>query len=159
MDSALNFDFLDPGSLADGDLELVLVEKKGATRLRPEYSPSYSFAMRRPGDPTRRGGFSLRLGDSEFIERYAGHIGYGVEPAYRGRRYAARSCRLIMPLARRHGFEFLWITCNPDNWASRRSCELAGADYVETVPLPRDTDMYRAGERYKRRYRLDVRQA
>ncbi|NKB68378.1 MAG: GNAT family N-acetyltransferase [Candidatus Latescibacteria bacterium] len=153
----MKFDFLNPGLLREGDLQLDLVEKRAVSRLRPEYPPSYNFVMRSPGDRRQRGRFSLRLGDSDFIERYAGHIGYSVEQPFRGRRYAARSCRLIVPLARRHGFDYVWLTCNPDNWASRRSCELAGAQYVETVPLPRDTDMYRAGERYKRRYRLDVR--
>ena len=36
--------------------------------------------------------------------------------------------RLLLPLARRHGLQTVWITCNPDNWASRRTCELAGAE-------------------------------
>jgi predicted acetyltransferase len=49
----------------------------------------------------------------------------------------------------------VWITCNPDNWASRRTCELAGAELVEIVDLPEDNDMYRKGKRRKCRYRLE----
>jgi tagatose 1,6-diphosphate aldolase len=58
------------------------------------------------------------------------------------------------PLAWRAGLVPLWITCNPDNWASRRSCELAGAELVEVVPLPSGNDMFERGDREKCRYRL-----
>ena len=74
----------------------------------------------------RIGNISLRLGRTEFIERYAGHIGYGVDLAHRGHGYAARACRLVFPVAKRNGFTVLWITCNPENVASRRTCERAG---------------------------------
>jgi tagatose 1,6-diphosphate aldolase len=63
---------------------------------------------------------------------------------------------LLLPLARRHGLKDLWITCNPDNLASRRTCELAGAEFVEIVDLPANSGMYRRGDRQKCRYRLDL---
>jgi tagatose 1,6-diphosphate aldolase len=50
----------------------------------------------------------------------------------------------------------VWITCDPENTASRRTCELAGADFIEIIDLPPDIDMYQDGERQKCRYRLDV---
>lgn len=50
----------------------------------------------------------------------------------------------------------LWMTCSPDNLASRCTCELLGAVFVETVDLPEDIDMYREGERQKCRYRLQL---
>jgi tagatose 1,6-diphosphate aldolase len=61
---------------------------------------------------------------------------------------------LLLPLARRHGLEILWITCDPDNIASRRTCELAGLELVEIVDVPEHMDMYQRGERRKCRYRL-----
>ena len=79
-----------------------------------------------------------------------------MHPPHRGHRYAARSVRLLLPLARAHGFTTLWITCNPDNWPSRRTCELAGGTLVEIVDLPPDNDMYLEGERQKCRYRFDL---
>lgn len=87
---------------------------------------------------------------------YAGHIGYTVEPPHRGRRYAARSVALLVRLARRHEMSTLWITCDPDNAASRRTCELTGAELVEIVDVPRDDEIYREGSRQKCRYRLPV---
>ena len=50
----------------------------------------------------------------------------------------------------------LWVTCNPDNIASRRTCELAGGVLVEIVDLPEDIDMYQEGERRKCRYRFGM---
>jgi tagatose 1,6-diphosphate aldolase len=112
--------------------------------------------MTHVGQDEAIGSIELRIGNTERILMYLGHIGYGVSPPHRGHRYAARACRLLLPLARSHGFESLWITCNPDNLASRRTCEILGAKLVEIVELPRDTSIYAGFERQKCRYRLDL---
>ncbi len=149
------FEFHEPGKLVDGDLELVLIEKYPGDPAK-NYVPAYKFRMTLAGQDQEIGRIEFRAADTEHIVVYGGHIGYGVVPEYRGHRYAARSCRLLLPLARTHGLKTLWITCNPDNLASRRTCELAGARLVEVVDLPEDTDMYQRGERQKCRYRLDL---
>jgi tagatose 1,6-diphosphate aldolase len=115
-------------------------------RLRPEYSPPVVIA----------GSIGLRIGDSADLRMYLGHIGYNVYPAARGHHYAERACRLLTGLARRHGMQELWITCNPENAASRKTCERLGAVYIETVPLPTNHILYERGERKKCRYRLDL---
>jgi hypothetical protein len=33
----------------------------------------------------------MRIGSNPHIELYAGHVGYAVEPAHRGHRYASRT--------------------------------------------------------------------
>ena len=115
-------------------------------RLLPQYNPPVEMA----------GGVSLRVGNTRDIELYFGHIGYGVYPPARGHRYAERACRLLVPLARAHGLKELWITCNPDNIASRRTCERLGCTLVETVLLPSTNVLYQRGERQKCRYRLEL---
>jgi tagatose 1,6-diphosphate aldolase len=144
-------DLLDVPPLADGELELHLVERTLAERERNRV-PAYRFDLRVGDDKV--GSVSLRVGDSEYFELYAGHIGYGVELPYRGKRYAARACKLLFGLARMHGMKTVWITCNPENVASRRTCELVGGELVDIVDLPPDTDMYKEGERQKCRYRI-----
>jgi tagatose 1,6-diphosphate aldolase len=131
-------------------LELVLVEQYPGD---PPLSrvPVYKFEMRQAGAFEAIGQIELRVGDTQHIVMYAGHIGYGVDPAHRGHGYATRACRLLLPLARSHGITALWITCNPDNVASRKTLE-----YVETVDLPEGTDMYQKGARQKCRYRIDL---
>jgi GNAT superfamily N-acetyltransferase len=147
------FRFLDPGVLRDSELDLVLVETKPGDPSR-EWLPGYLFEMRVGG--RRAGGLNLRVGNTRKIVMYAGHIGYAVEPEHRGHHYAERACRLILPLAKAHGLDTIWITCNPDNMPSRRTCERLGAEMVEIVPLPEGDDQYQAGDREKC-YRLDLR--
>jgi tagatose 1,6-diphosphate aldolase len=148
------FEFLDPGELIDDDLELVLAYRFGGNPERG-FVPSYEFHMQRVGQNRRIGGLSLRVGDTEHII-YVGHIGYGVAKPYRGHHYAARATRLVLPLARAHGMTEVWITTDPDNWASRRTCEILGAQYVETVEVPPGDSLYGRGDRFKRRYRLAI---
>lgn len=142
----------DPGDLLDGDLRLVLAEGYPGDPVKA-WVPAYRFAMTVGHEKV--GDIELRLGATEFMVRFGGQIGYAVAERHRGRRLAARALRLLIPLARRHGFHRLWITCDPSNWASRRSCEIAGAQLVETADLPEDCDMYTRGDRQRCRYRLD----
>ena len=203
-----SFQFLDPGVLRDGELQLVAPHERWAASMLAatnhpmtlaldpgesrttrqdlaEYLavvpgghmpadpargrvPHYDFWMllhdapREPGGPpvappVRIGGtVTLRIGVTPAIELYYGHIGYHVYPAARGRHFAERACRLLLPLARRHGMRTLWITCNPANYASRRTCERLGMQYVETIPVPPTDPLYTRGEREKCRYRLDL---
>ena len=149
------FRFLDPGSPSDGELQLQLVALKPADPLK-NWVPAYEFEMRVPGSGGPVGKISLRARSTVFLEMYGGQIGYTVEPPHRGRHYAERAVRLLIPFIRRHGLKAVWITCNPENRASRRTCERLGAQFVEIVDLPPDCDMYLRGERRKCRYRLDL---
>ncbi|MXX04929.1 MAG: GNAT family N-acetyltransferase [Gemmatimonadetes bacterium] len=156
------FQFRNPGVLVDGDLRLRL---HGTLQgdARRGIVPEYIFDMVRADSPdkpdhpaTVMGRLTLRIGNTEHIEKYAGHIGYSVDPPYRGRRLAARSCLLILPLALAHGINPLWITCNPENAASRRTCEIIGSTLVETVPIPPSDPLYRWDTKWKCRYRVDL---
>ncbi|MEZ4732041.1 MAG: GNAT family N-acetyltransferase [Caldilineaceae bacterium] len=149
------FQFLDPGPLVDDELVLQLVERAPGD-LMNDVAPSYRFKMTRPDRAIEMGRIDLRVGNSHDLIMYAGHIGYRVHSAYRGHHFAARSVRLLVPLARAHKLGTLWITCNPDNWASRRSCELAGLELVEIVDIPPNIAMYYQGEHQKCRYRLGL---
>ncbi len=83
---------------------------------------------------------------------YAGHVGYNVDAAHRGQCYPAYACLELKPIALMHRFTELWITCDLDNWPSRRTCERLWADLIEIIDLPEGIDMYRDGERQKCRY-------
>lgn len=165
------FQFRDPGVLVDGDLRLRFhgtLQGEARRGIVPEYIfdmvradgrdrtyvPDRQDSLDRPA--TVMGRLTLRIGHTEHIEMYAGHIGYSVEPPYRGRRLAARSCLLVLPLARSHGINPLWITCNPENAASRRTCEIIGSTLVETVPIPPNDPLYRWDTKWKCRYRVDL---
>jgi tagatose 1,6-diphosphate aldolase len=149
------FKFQEPGPLVDADLELILTDiYSGNTSL--QRVPVYQFDMTLTRQGVIIGKIDLRVGNTPHILNYGGHIGYEVTPAQRGHHYAARSVRLLLPLARSHGLDTLWITCNPDNWASRRTCELAGFVFVEIVDLPEHSEMSEEDAQQKCRYRLKL---
>lgn len=147
--------FLDLERLRSEDLELVVSLLYPGDPPR-SYAPAYSFEMWLDEAPEPVGSIDLRLGNNEDTRLYFGNIGYEVFRPYRGRRLAARSLMLLLPLARRHGFAELWITCDPENPASRRTCELAGAVYVDEVEVPAGHELFDRGERRKSRYRLPL---
>lgn len=150
-----DFEFLDPGELSDGVVRLRLADKQPADPARG-WVPQYVFHIHSEASGDRAGELNLRIGNTERMLLFGGHIGYGVRPEYRGQRFAARAVRLVVPLAIRHGLREIWITCNPENIASRRTCEVVGAEFIEIVELPPDSDMYSEGERRKCRYRLSL---
>lgn len=148
-DTATDFSFLDPGPLVDGELRLELhlaTPGDGCGNV-----PIYHFKMM--VGSTEAGRIEFRAQTDRQIELYVGHIGYNVYPAYRGHHYAERACRLLLPLARLHGHKQLWITCNPDNHPSRRTCERLGAVLVELIAVPEE-QMTTWGECHKCRFQL-----
>ena len=151
--SKAGFEFYDPGELVDGELEVVLYHTMHGDPARKRL-PSYTFGMLVDGKPV--GGLTLRIGYTELISRYSGHIGYRVAPEHRGHHYAERSCRLLLPLFKAHGIDPVWITCNPDNIPSRRTCERLGAVLVEIVDVPEDNEHYKRGDTRMCRYRIDL---
>ena len=82
----------------------------------------------------------LRIGHNEGLY-YGGNIGYAVDEPFRGHRYAEKACRLLFKLARRHGMDYLIISCQPTNLPSRRTCERLGGKLLEIAELPPNNDM------------------
>jgi predicted acetyltransferase len=128
------FRFLDPGRLVDGNLELVLTRAE-CRDTRRGVVPQYEFDLRSTGTTLTMGLIKLRILLTDELKLYGGNLSYDVDEAYRGHRYAARGCRLLFPLAKRHGLTSLLITCAPDNAASQRTSELIGAQHVDTIEV------------------------
>lgn len=105
-------------------------------------------------DGTKVGYCDLRIGhnDKTYI---GGNIGYGIDETYRGHHYAARACALLIRQAKKHRMAYVIITCDPANYASARTCELAGGQYLETAPIPEDNEMYVEGKRQVMIWRFD----
>ena len=83
------------------------------------------------------GQISYRDGESRCVYYY-GHIGYHIDPPYRGRHFAYRACRLIRREIRLSGKTSAVITCDPDNEASRKTCIRLGCLYERTADVPED---------------------
>ena len=80
------------------------------------------------------GQLSYRDGESRCVY-YFGHIGYHIDPPYRGHHFAWRACMLIRNEIRLSGKASVVITCDPDNKASRKTCEALGCLWESEVPV------------------------
>jgi tagatose 1,6-diphosphate aldolase len=63
---------------------------------------------------------------------------------------------MIIPVAQHHGMQHLWITCQPDNVASRRTLERLGAECVGVVDVPADYPLDAGAVRQKMCFRLEL---
>jgi tagatose 1,6-diphosphate aldolase len=139
--------------LVDGDLMLRLREA-APSRPSERWAAGWTYDFVDVATGTKAGGIQLRFADTEELLFYGGHIGYDVDEGFRGRRFAARGVRLLLPIARQAGMTELWITCDPDNPASSRSIEIAGGEFVEVVDIPEYSRSHRKGRRQSCRYRF-----
>lgn len=147
------YSFIEPPSMVDAELELILDEKKDGNKQKG-LLPAYHFNMINHETKELMGHIRLRIGQESDV-MYFGNIGYDVEEKYRGNKYAARSLKLILPFAFKLGLDNVWISCNPDNIASKRSCEIAGGRMTGLFDIPIDHEMYTEGDRQKCWYRFD----
>lgn len=147
-------EFLDTDFLKTGEIQLVL-EKTVEADPAKNWLPAYHFAIC-DMEGVKMGVCDLRVGHNENVY-YGGNIGYRVADAWRGKHYAGKACLLLFELARRHELEYVIITCNPDNLASRRTCEYAGGTLLEIAELPADNAMrVEDGETEKCIYKFDL---
>ena len=144
--------FMDVPKLSEGDMRITCARKHPA---EPEknWVPSYEFDIYCSGE--RIGEIRLRVGFTEGMY-YSGHVGYIINEMYRGKGYAARACRLLVPVAKYHGMTKLLITNEDGNAASYRVCEKLGARFVRTAQLPHWHDMYEEGHRYMNIFEWDL---
>jgi tagatose 1,6-diphosphate aldolase len=122
----------DLANLWEHDFYLVLESTHPADERRG-WPPAFKCAIHEAGSGVKVGEIGLRIGEPP---PHLGHIWVRVFPEHRGQRLAAQACRMLIPVARRHGLDVLRITCREENLASRRTAELAGAEYVGTVETP-----------------------
>ena len=144
------FEFADLDLLTDGTIDLCIEEKVPADPSKG-HVPAYHYAIALHGRAEKIGIIRLRVGNVPSLLT-AGHIGYAVDEGQRGHHYAARACLLLGRVARVHGLSPVIITCDPENIASRRTCERIGASLRGTYDVPIDHEMYRTGRRKVCRY-------
>lgn len=145
--------FIDTGFLKNDEIQLKL-EKTVEGNVEKDWVPAYHFAICNK-EGTKMGVCDLRIGHNDKLY-YGGNIGYRIEEEYRGNHYAGKACLLLFELARIHNLEYVIITCNPDNVASRKTCEYVGGELLEVVELPMDSDMRERGETQKCIFKFNI---
>ena len=143
-----NVDFL-----KSNEIQLVLESATGGDAINDRV-PAYHFAICNLNG-TKMGVCDLRIGHNDKLY-YGGNIGYRIEEEFRGNHYAGKACLLLFDLARKHGMEYVIITCTPNNYPSQKTCEYAGCKLLEIATLPEDNDMRRRGETEECIYRFEL---
>lgn len=145
--------FLNTSDLHDSEIILKLHKTADADPKR-NWVPAYHFKICRKADDAEVGFCDLRIGHTEGTY-YGGNIGYTVYEAFRGHHYAGKACLLLFELARRYEMTYLYITADPDNYASRKTCEYAGGVLEGIFDLPAHKEMYLEGDKRKCVYRFE----
>lgn len=145
--------FIDTEFLKNDEIQLIL-EKTVEGNVEKDWVPAYHFAICNTRG-TKMGVCDLRIGHNDKLY-YGGNIGYSIDTEYRGSHYAGKACYLLFELAKKHNLEYVIITCNPDNIASRKTCEYAGGELLEVVELPEDSDMRERGETQKCIFKFNI---
>lgn len=121
------------------------------------YVPSRLYHIITKEEQRIVGKCTLRLGHN--VNTYwGGNIGYFVEEEYRGNHFAYQACCQLFEIAAKEGMDTVYITCNPDNIASRRTCEKLPGIFVGEFDIPEDNDMRLKGETRKCifKYRINM---
>ena len=148
------FTFLDTTDLKTDEIYLNL-ERTAPADPERGWFPAYYFGIMNAAG-VRMGETDLRIGHNDKTF-YGGNVGYRIEPEFRGHHYAAKAVKLLFTLARRHSLEYITISCNPDNTASYRTCELAGGKLLGVYELPENNNMrLEDGETHKCVFRFEL---
>lgn len=145
--------FFDVDDLRTDEIVLKLTKTCDA---QPEkgWFPAYYFHICLL-DGVSIGKCDLRIGHNE--KTYiGGNVGYEIDEPFRGRHFAAKACKLLFQQAKKHGLDHLFITCDPKNAASARTCEIAGGKFIGIEAIPEENEMYAEGKRQVKIFRFDL---
>lgn len=140
-------EFLDAGDSMDGTGPLRRLEdpeeyiKICAEYEDPQTVPSHSvpasqFFLIRKRDNRLVGMLQVRHRFNDFLEKYAGHIGYSVRPSERRKGYAKEMLKMALPFCREIGIEKVLISCVDGNIGSEKTILANGGVYESTVYEP-----------------------
>ena len=133
------------GSLRRFDMTQAWLEQVESLRhpetVPPGLVPSTQYIYVRKSDSKIVGVIQIRHCFNEFLEKYAGHIGYSVCPSERRKGYATQMLRLVLPECRRLGINRVLICCVRGNEGSRKTILNNGGKYESTVYLE-ERDVY-----------------
>ena len=145
--SAYRQEFLDAGDSMDGCGPLRRFSdpaewlREIENYMDPETVPegkvqATQFFCIRKSDSKIVGMLQVRHYFNDYLEKYAGHIGYSVRPSERRKGYAKWMLRQSLDFCRSIGLSRVLISCEVNNEASRRTILANGGVYERTVYEP-----------------------
>jgi tagatose 1,6-diphosphate aldolase len=122
-----------PADLAAGEVRLQFSRTVPADESR-DLVPYYHFRIL-TGNDLDIGHINFRIGETDHVRLFAGHLGFEVKESFRGRAFAWQACCAIAPFVRSF-YDEVVLTCDPDNHASRRTIEKLGARFLDEICVP-----------------------
>ena len=140
-------EMLDMGSSMDGTGSLKVMENpydyiaKCRDYEKKETLPegrviATQFLLIRRSDNKIVGMIQVRHYFNEYLEKYAGHIGYSVRPSERKKGYAKTMLKMALPFCNSIGLDKVLITCDEDNEGSERTIRANGGEFESIIFEP-----------------------
>jgi len=106
--------------------------------------PATQLLFIRKCDDKLVGMLQIRHCFNDYLEKYAGHIGYSVRPSERRKGYAKQMLKAALPFCRELGLDKVLISCIDGNIGSEKTILANGGVYESTVHEPdRNIDLKR----------------
>lgn len=145
-------EFLDSGDSMDGCGSLrtledpaeyirLCKEQEDPNRVPAHLVPSTQFFFIRRADNRLVGMLQVRHYFNDYLEKYAGHIGYSVRPSERRKGYAKEMLKMALPFCRELGMDRVLISCIDGNIGSEKTILANGGVYESTVHEPKSDRM------------------
>lgn len=142
-------EFLDAGDSMDGTGPLrrfenpeeyikICAEYEDTTTVPSHLVPATQFFFIRKSDNKLVGMIQIRHRFNDYLEKYAGHIGYSVRPSERRKGYAKEMLRMTLPFCREIGIDKVMITCVDGNIGSEKTILANGGVYEYTIHEPNE---------------------
>lgn len=98
--------------------------------------PATQFLFVRKSDNRLIGMIQVRHRFNDYLEKYAGHIGYSVRPSERRKGYAKKMLKMTLPFCKDLGISRVLISCIDGNIGSEKTILANGGVYESTACEP-----------------------
>ena len=144
-------EFLDVGDSMDGTGPLrrtsnpeeyiqICLDHEDPLKVPSHLVPATQFFFVRKSDNKLVGMIQVRHHFNDYLEKYAGYIGYSVRPSERRKGYAKEMLRMVLPFCREIGIDKVLITCIDGNIGSEKTILANGGVYETTVCEPTEKE-------------------
>lgn len=114
------------------------IEREKPENVPMDRVPATQFLFIRKSDNRLLGMLQVRHYFNDYLEKYAGHIGYSVRPSQRRKGYAKEMLRMALPYCKKIGILKVLITCIDGNVGSEKTILANGGVYESTIHEPNE---------------------